>query len=76
MLADHKQIYKRTTMMNYNRSAALRRPAMKILRGEEWGEEGAQLVCGRPNLALRDIAFHILKLKRYVMFQIYITKAT
>ena len=49
MLADHKQIDKRTTMNNQNRSAALGRPAMKILGG---GGGGLQLVCGRPTLAL------------------------
>ena len=31
MLADHKQIDKRTTMRNQNRGAALGRPAMKLL---------------------------------------------
>ena len=45
MLADHKQVDKRTTMKNQNRNADLGRPAMKLLRG-------IQLVCGRPNLAL------------------------
>ena len=44
MLAYHKQIDKRTTMKNQNRSAALG-PAMKLLGG-------LQLVCGRPTLAL------------------------
>ena len=48
MLADHKQIYKRTIMKNQNRSAALGRPAMKLLAGGG----GLQLVCGRPTLAL------------------------
>ena len=47
MLADNKQIDKRTTMRNQNRSAALGRPAMKLLVGG-----GLQLVCGRPTLAL------------------------
>ena len=44
MLADHKQIDKRTTLMNKN-MAALGRPVMKSLG---W----LQLVCGRPTLAL------------------------
>ena len=47
MLADHKQIDKRTTLRNQNKSAALGRPAMKLLGGG-----GGQLVCGRPTLAL------------------------
>ena len=33
MLADNKQIDERTNMRNQNRSAALRRPAMKLLGG-------------------------------------------
>ena len=33
MLADYKQIDKRTPMKNHNRSAALGRPAMKLLGG-------------------------------------------
>ena len=33
MLTYHKQIDKRTTMKNQNRSAALGRPAMKLLGG-------------------------------------------
>ena len=37
MLADHKQIEKRTTMKNQNRSAALGRPAINLLGG---GGEG------------------------------------
>ena len=45
-LADNKQIDNRTKR-NQNRSAALGRPAMKLLEG--WG---LQLVCGRPTLAL------------------------
>ena len=45
VLADNKQIDKRTTMRNQNRSAALGRPAMKLLGG-------LQLVFGRPTLAL------------------------
>ena len=49
MLADHKQIDKRTTIKNQNRSAALGRPAMKSLGG---GGGGLQLVRGRPTLAL------------------------
>ena len=49
MLADHKQIDKITTGKMQNRSAALERPAMKLLGG---GGEGLQLVCGRPTLAL------------------------
>ena len=36
MLAYHKQIDKRTTMKNQNRSAALGRPAMKLLGGLNW----------------------------------------
>ena len=47
MLAYKKQIDKRTTMKNQNRSAALGRPAMKLLDGG-----GLQQVCGRPTLAL------------------------
>ena len=47
MLADHKQIDKRTTLTNQNRSAALRRPVMKLKEGG-----GLQLVCSRPTLAL------------------------
>ena len=42
---------KRTTMKNQNRSAALGRPAMKLLGGGGGGG-GLQLVCGRPTLAL------------------------
>ena len=49
MLVDNKQIDKRTTR-NQNRSAAIRRPAMKLLGGGGGG--GLQLVCGRPTLAL------------------------
>ena len=33
MLADNKQVDKRTTMRNQNRSAALGRPAMELLGG-------------------------------------------
>ena len=33
MLADHKQKHKRTTVRNQNISAALGRPAMKLLGG-------------------------------------------
>ena len=41
-----KKINKRTTMKNKNRSAALRRPAMKILGGGGGGGGGGlQLVC-------------------------------
>ena len=56
MLEVHKQIDKRTTMRNQNRSAALRRPAMKLLRGGGGGggRGGLQLVCGRPTLALNS----------------------
>ena len=49
VVADHKQIDKRTTMTNQNRSAALGRPAMKLLGGGGGG--GLQLVCSRPTLA-------------------------
>ena len=49
MLTYHKQINKRTTTKNQNRSAALGRPAMKLLGG---GGGGLQLVCGRPTLTL------------------------
>ena len=55
MLADHKEIDKRTTIRNQNRSAALGRPAMKLLGGGGGGGGGGgvvQLVCGRPTLAL------------------------
>ena len=52
MLAYHKQIDKRTTMKSQNRSAALGRPAMKLLGGGGGGGGGLQLVCGRPTLAL------------------------
>ena len=54
MLAYHEQIDKRTTMKNQNRSAALGRPAMKLLvvRGGGGGGGGLQLVCGRPTLVL------------------------
>ena len=41
MLTDNKQIHKRTTMRNQNRSAALGWPAIKLLGG-------LQLVCCRP----------------------------
>ena len=51
MLTYHKQIDKRTTMKNQNRSAALGRPAMKLLGGGGGGG-GLQLVFGRPTLAL------------------------
>ena len=49
MPADHKQ---RTTMKNQNKRAALRQPAMKLLRmgGGGGGELRGQLVCGRPTL--------------------------
>ena len=43
MLTYHKQIDKRTTMKNQNRSAALGRPAMKLL-----GASTSFLVFGRP----------------------------
>ena len=46
MLTEHKQKDKRTTVRNQNSSAALGRPAIKLLGG------GLQLVCGRPTLAL------------------------
>ena len=49
MLAYRKQIEKGTTLKNQSRSAALGRSAMKLLGG---GGGGAQLVCGRPTLAL------------------------
>ena len=52
MLADNRQIDKRTTIRDQNRSAALGRPAMKLLGGGGGGGGGLQLVCGRPNLAL------------------------
>ena len=48
MLTYHKNIDKRTAMRNQNRSAALGRPAMKLLGGGG----GLQLVFGRPTLAL------------------------
>ena len=50
MLAEHKQINKRTTLRNQNRSAALEQPAIKLLGGGGGG--GLQLVCGRQTLAL------------------------
>ena len=50
MLADHKQIDKKITMKNQNRSASLGRPAMKSPAGR-----GVQLVCGRPALALSSV---------------------
>ena len=40
ILADHKQIDKRTTMSNENRSAALGQPAMKLLGGGGGGGGG------------------------------------
>ena len=52
MLADNKQIDERTNMRNQNRSAALGRPAMKLLGGGGGGGGELQLVCGRPTLAL------------------------
>ena len=52
MLIYQKQIDKRTTMKNQNRSAALGRPAMKLLGGGGGGGGGLQLVFGRPTLAL------------------------
>ena len=56
MPAYHKQIDKRTTIKNQTRSAALGRPAMKLLGGCGGGGGGGggwlQLVCGRPTLAL------------------------
>ena len=54
MLADNKQIDKRTTTRNQNRSAAFGRPAMILLGGGGGGGGGGglQLVCGRPTLAL------------------------
>ena len=52
-LTYHKQIDKRTTMKNQDRSAALGRPAMKLLGGGGGGGGGGlQLVFGRPTLAL------------------------
>ena len=41
MLADHKQIDKRATLRNQNRSAALGRPAMKLTGGGGGGGGGA-----------------------------------
>ena len=38
MLAEHKQVNKRTSKRNRNRSAALGRPAMKLL--DYWGGGG------------------------------------
>ena len=46
MLADHKQVDKRRTMRDQNRSAALGGPAKKLLGG------GLQLVFSGPTLAL------------------------
>ena len=47
---------KRATLRNQKRSAALGRPAMKLLGGGgevgAGGGGGVQLVCGRPTLAL------------------------
>ena len=56
MLGDNIQIDIRTTVRNQNRSAALGRPAMKLLGGGGGEEEGGglQLNCGRPTLALRS----------------------
>ena len=42
MLADNKQIDKRTTMRNQNRSAALGRPAMKLLGASTSRKENPQ----------------------------------
>ena len=52
MLTYHKQIDRRTTMKNQNRSAALGRPAMKLLGGGGGGGGELQLVFGRPTLGL------------------------
>ena len=63
MLADHKQKDKRTNMKNQNRSAALGRPATKLLSGVcmcvcVWGGGGGvQLVSDRPTLTLSSALF-------------------
>ena len=62
MLAYHKQIDKRATLRNRNRSAALERPAMKLLGGGGGGG-GLQLVCGRPTLALNTLTDKRFKIK-------------
>ena len=49
IIADHKQIDKRTTMKNQNRCAALGRLAMKLLGG---GGGGASTGLRSTNLAL------------------------
>ena len=48
MLADHKQIDKRTTTRNQNKSAALGRPAMKL----QGGGGGLRLVSGRQTFSV------------------------
>ena len=50
IIADHKQIDKRTTMKNQNRCAALGRLAMKLLGGGGGG--GASTGLRSTNLAL------------------------
>ena len=48
VVADHKQIDKRTTMTNQNRSAALGRPAMKLLGGGGGASTSLQSTNPRP----------------------------
>ena len=65
MLTYYEQIDKRTTMKNQNRSAALGRPAMKLLGG---GGGGLQLVFGRPTEAGTDEGYKIafMNIKLYI----------
>ena len=53
MLADHKQIDKRTAMKNQNRDAAVDGQQLNY----SGGGGGLQLVCGRPTFALSSTLF-------------------
>ena len=68
MLTYYEQIDKRTTMKNQNRSAALGRPAMKLLGGGGGGGGGLQLVFGRPTEAGTDEGYKIafMNIKLYI----------
>ena len=52
MLAEHKQVNKRTSKRTETEAPPWGRPAMKLLDYWGGGGGGLQLVCGRPTLTL------------------------
>ena len=57
MLTDHKQIDKRITMKNQNRSAVLERPAMKLPGQADWaGSHFSQTVISAGSKRSRTVS--------------------